>query len=566
MRTDLRFSTAISAFGAACAATMLGCNLCPCPPGAVHAGSAPGASSDSGASGTVTGTVAYQWKSVTILGGGFVTGIIFNPAEKDLIYARTDIGGAYRYNPTGKSWIPITDMLSRAQDNYKGIESIAPDPIDPNRVYLAVGTYTQEWAGTGAMMLSRDRGNTWEITEFPIKMGGNENGRGNGERLAVDPNDNRIILFGSRKYGLWKSEDAGNSWEEGEFPQTEEPLGVGITFVLFDKASGTRGKRTPTIYAGWASTEGGLYRSTDGGENWKLVPGQPKGVMPSHAGLDSHGVLYLSYGDKPGPSEVRDGAIWKYDPKHNRWTDITPLAPKEGDKFGYGGLSVSASTPGTVMVSTIDRWGPGDEIFRTTDGGKSWKSIGPQALRDDGGAKYLYWGRDKPSATGWMADIDIDPSNPSRVMYVTGQGIWGSEDAAEADADRPTHWKFINRGLEETAVTDIASPPSGPPLLSTVGDICGFRHDDLDQPPPDGMFTNPIFGGGSSLDFAASRPEVVVRVGSHQQGQYGAYSEDGGKTWQPFATSPKGATGSGEVVVSADASTIIWAPKDGVPS
>jgi photosystem II stability/assembly factor-like uncharacterized protein len=559
-----RFFVSMSVPTLLCAALAAAC--CRCPPIPQQA-SSPEEAAEEGGDGTAT-PAAYNWKNVTILGGGFVTGVIFSPAEKDLVYARTDIGGAYRYNPADQSWIAITDHFNREQNNYYGIETLAPDPVDPERVYMAVGTYTQSWAGTGALVRSTDRGQSWELTEVPFKMGGNENGRSNGERMAVDPNHHDTIFFGTRKNGLYKSEDAGKAWNPVQsFPVKEEPLGVGITFVLFDQQSGSSGKPTPTVYAGVASKEVGLYRSTDAGASWKAVSGQPKGLMPSHAGFDSAGILYLSYGDQPGPSGVRNGAIYKYQAKGDVWTDITPLKPKDDDKFGYGGLSVGAQSPGTVMVTTIDRWGPGDEVFRTTDGGKSWATLGPKAVRDDGGAKYLYWGRDKPSATGWMGDIDIDPHNPARVMYVTGQGIWASEDATEAESDKPTHWKFLNQGLEETAVNDLASPPTGAHLLSTMGDICGFRHDDLAKAPHRGMFDNPICGGGTGIDFAESKPEIVVRVGSPShgspKGQYGAVSADGGVTWTPFASNPPGSTGSGAVAISADGETIVWAPKDG---
>jgi xyloglucan-specific exo-beta-1,4-glucanase len=54
---------------------------------------------------------AYNWRNVEIVGGGFVPGIVFNQSEPDLIYARTDIGGAYRWNPTTNRWIPLLDWV-----------------------------------------------------------------------------------------------------------------------------------------------------------------------------------------------------------------------------------------------------------------------------------------------------------------------------------------------------------------------------------------------------------------------------------------------------------------------
>src|SRR5687768_6519010 len=168
---------------------------------------------------TKTDGTPYIWKNVTILGGGYVTGVVYSPAKAGVVYARTDVGGAYRLNPSDKSWIPLTDHFNRQQANYIGVESLAVDPSDPNKVYAAVGTYTQDWAGNGAILRSNDQGKTWERTDVLFKMGGNENGRGNGERLAVDPNDGKILFFGSRKNGLWKSTDAGVTFKKVEsFP------------------------------------------------------------------------------------------------------------------------------------------------------------------------------------------------------------------------------------------------------------------------------------------------------------------------------------------------------------
>ncbi|MFI6944594.1 hypothetical protein [Streptomyces sp. NPDC050422] len=53
----------------------------------------------------------YDWKYVRIDGGGFVPGIVFNRSEKNLAYARTDIGGAYRWDEAGKQWTPLLDWV-----------------------------------------------------------------------------------------------------------------------------------------------------------------------------------------------------------------------------------------------------------------------------------------------------------------------------------------------------------------------------------------------------------------------------------------------------------------------
>ncbi|HEV8247940.1 MAG TPA: hypothetical protein VGP93_19330, partial [Polyangiaceae bacterium] len=255
----------------------------------------------------------YAWKGVAMLGGGFVTGIIFGPVKAGLVYARTDVGGAYRMNPDDGSWIALTDEFGRADSNYQGIESIAPDPIDANKVYLAVGTYTQAWAGPGAILRSNDQGKTFQVTTMSIKMGGNEDGRSNGERLGVDPNLPSVLLFGSRRDGLWKSSDSGATFSKvASFPLAEDDKGLGIPLVLFDKKSGAAGKPTPVIYAGVSKTDASLFQSRDAGLTWKALGGQPTKVMPSHAALDSSGMLYVSYGNKPGPSDVTEGSVWKY--------------------------------------------------------------------------------------------------------------------------------------------------------------------------------------------------------------------------------------------------------------
>src|SRR5262249_7342794 len=212
-----------------------GCKVCECRVQPEAAGTAaaaaaagpaaPAAAAAPSGGAALAGSAKYKWKNVVGLGGGFVSGVVFSPVEKDLVYARTDVGGAYRWNPADKSWIALTDELGR-DSNFLGIESLAADPVDANKVYLAAGTYTGSWVGNGALLRSNDRGNSWQPIDMPMKMGGNENGRSNGERLAIDPNLTSVLYFGSRKNGLWKSADSGSTWAKVDrFPVADDSKG-----------------------------------------------------------------------------------------------------------------------------------------------------------------------------------------------------------------------------------------------------------------------------------------------------------------------------------------------------
>ena len=148
---------------------------------------------------------AYVWRNVKV-GGGFIPGVVFSPVEPGLAYARSDMGGAYRFDRAAGRWIPLQD--GEPESSYFGVESIAPDPNDAEVVYAAVGMGRQ---GPAAILRSSNRGETWEQHSVPFRMGGNEGGRGLGERLAVDPGDSAIIYFGSRHDGLQQSRDAGRT-------------------------------------------------------------------------------------------------------------------------------------------------------------------------------------------------------------------------------------------------------------------------------------------------------------------------------------------------------------------
>ncbi|MFF7160914.1 RICIN domain-containing protein [Streptomyces sp. NPDC008086] len=485
----------------------------------------------------------YRWKNAQVVGGGYVTGLVFNQKEKGLLYARTDMGGAYRWDTGAEQWIPLTDWLGEKDWNLLGIDSVATDPVDPGRLYLTAGTYTNNWAGNGAILRSTDRGRTFKRTDLPFKLGANEDGRGAGERLAINPADNGTLLLGTRKNGLWRSTDHGVTWSQvSSFPVKDgASSGAGVSFVTYGPAG------SKTIYVGVADRSTSLYRSTDGGSTWQAVSGQPTGQMPQHGVLSGDGSLYLTYTNALGPNGVTAGTVWKYTPTGGAWKNISP---SQGN-YGFSGLAVDPRRPSTVMVTTLGRWWPEDEIYRSTDGGATWKALSDKSERDASAAPYV------GDHTGhWMTALAIAPFNSGHALYGTGNGIWRSKDANASDSGGTSHWSAGARGLEETALLDAIAPPGGAEVVTAMGDQGGFRHDSLTKVPT-GRLKNPMMTNSTSIDFAQSKPSMMVRVGRGGD-KDGAYSTDGGTSWTGFKTEPVTSAQDGHVALAADGSTIVW--------
>jgi photosystem II stability/assembly factor-like uncharacterized protein len=498
---------------------------------------------------------SYRWRQVVIGGTGFVSGVLFHPAVRGLAYARTDIGGAYRWDDRTARWTPLTDHLGWDDWNLTGVEAIAVDPVHPDRLYLALGTYTQPWAGNGAILRSGDRGATWARTDLTVKLGGNEDGRGTGERLLVDPRDSDTLWLGTRHDGLLKSADRGATWAAATgFPATPTAAGQGVTLLV---AAGR------VLYAGWGDSDGttaNLYRTSDGA-TWEAVPGQPSGTsakVPVRAAYDCHTrELYVTYADAPGPNGQSDGSVHKLATATGRWTDVTPVAPggttSDGgrDSFGYAGAAVDARRPGTVVVSTNNRWSAVDTLYRTTNGGRTWKSLKDSAVLDVSETPFLTFGADEPKFGWWIQALAVDPYDSKHVVYGTGATLYGTRDLK--------HWAPQIRGLEETSVRLLISPPTGEAhLLSGLGDVGVMYHERLTASPSRGMAANPVFGTATGLAQAAARPSYVVRTGFGDHGN-GAYSHDGGRTWAPFAAQPAIAKDApGPIATNSDGSVLLW--------
>ncbi|KAK1248980.1 hypothetical protein MKX08_007200 [Trichoderma sp. CBMAI-0020] len=539
---------------------------------------------------------AFTWKNVKFGGGGgFIPGIIFHPKTKGVAYARADIGGLYRLN-SDDSWTAVTDGIATDAGWHNwGIDAVALDPQNDEKVYAAVGMYTNSWdPNNGAIIRSSDRGATWSFSNLTFKVGGNMPGRGNGERLAVDPANSNIIYFGARSgNGLWKSTDGGVTFSKvasftdtGPFvPDPSDTTGYnsdkqGLLWVTFDSTSGTTGGATSRIFVGTADNiTASVYVSTNAGSTWSAVPGQPGRYFPHKAKLQpAEKALYLTYSDGTGPYDGTSGSVWRYDITAGTWKDITPVSGSDL-YFGFGGLGLDSQKPGTLVVASLNSWWPDAQLFRSTDSGTTWSPLWAWASYPD--MTYYYsistplapWIKndfiDVTSETapgslikrlGWMIEsLEIDPLDSNHWLYGTGMTIFGGHDLTKWDTIHNVTIQSLADGIEETSVQGLASAPGGSELLAAVGDDNGYTFTSANSlgTSPQNVWSTPTWATSTSVDYAGNSVKNVVRVGNTAGTQQVATSSDGGVTWNIDYGADTNMNG-GTVAYSANADTILW--------
>ncbi|MBC7888253.1 MAG: exo-alpha-sialidase [Ferruginibacter sp.] len=504
---------------------------------------------------------SYKWNTVAMGGGGFVSAIITSKTQQNLMFARTDVGGAYKWDNSNSRWKPLVDWASSAQTGYMGVESVAIDPLTPSRVYMFVGTSYFN-GGNTAILRSTDYGETFPSivnVTGQFRAHGNGMGRQNGEKLQVDPNNSNILYCGTRDSGLFRSFNMGATWTRvSSLNVRSTPNGNGISFVLFDPRSKGTTSSSQTIYVG-VSRAGStnLYVSKNGGTSFAGVSGAPTTYMPQRAALtpDSSN-LFVTYANGAGPhansntglnEPMNNGAVWRYTPSINTWSLRTPA----GYAKPFSGISIDPNNSKRILLSTVNTYLPqytaasgglvyGDRILVSDNGGFTWKDpIANGMTLNSNGVTWV-----NGTNMHWVGSAEFDPFNTSKVWITSGQGVFSCDNINATN----TTWKFNVNGFEETVPRDLVSITGGA-LVSVIYDYDGFKHSDVSQYAPR---HNPTMGTTTGIAFAGTEKNTLLRTGSRQY-----YSTNQGASWTQCVVS-KG--GSGKVAVSANGFAFLHCP------
>ena len=512
----------------------------------------------------VSATAQYEFKSLTIGGGGYVTGVVVHPTEANLVYARTDVGGAYRWDASARKWIQLITanampdgVLNFQNEQGPGVarhamyavESIAVDPSNPNVLYVAAGDGLSE-SSVSFLLKSTDRGNSFVLTNLKgVQMNGGTNARTYGERLVVDPKNSNNVYFGSRNDGVWRSTNAGIDWTQ--VAASKVPFGgklsgtdVGIVSMVVDDQSGNPSR----VYA--ASVDEGIFRSDDGGQNWsKIYDG---GLVTEMECVG--GVLFAS---------VRNVALKKYTPQGG-WTDIIPNNDIYID-------DIAVDPTNNNIIYAVDQNGF-EDFYRSTDQGATWTTLITDTRSEVG--RNNFRSNDVPWVSNstvreWLSpgNLVIDPHNTSRMWFAEGMGMWVSNDISNSN-NAPT-FDNISQGIEEMVATDVVATDNTVTMMTW--DRAGFvkQKSNINGFPTAQIGLTNEFTTGVSVEAAPGNPNFLTAVISDHRGccgdgNFSGYSEDGGQNWTKFG-SINGETNNpsvlkfGEAVTSAtDVNNMVW--------
>ncbi|MFQ5677024.1 MAG: WD40/YVTN/BNR-like repeat-containing protein, partial [bacterium] len=212
--------------------------------------------------------------------GGRVTAVAGVPGNPPTLYFGSTGGGVWKTGNNGLSYENISDKYFAVGS----IGAIAVARSDPDIIYVGTGSACiRSNVSTGrGVYKSTDAGKTWQFVGLPDA--------GQIGKMAVHPQDANLVYvaalghpFGPNpERGVYRSIDGGDSWQRVLF-LSDTTGAVDISMnpdnPLEIYASLWRGERKPwTIISG--GKEGGLYKTTDGGDNWtKVTNGLPQGLI-----------------------------------------------------------------------------------------------------------------------------------------------------------------------------------------------------------------------------------------------------------------------------------------------
>ena len=379
-----------------------------------------------------------HWRSIGPPRAGRARALAGVASQPNVFYIGFDNGGVWRSTDYGSTWVPLFDSQSTGS-----IGAIAVAPSNPNIIYVGsgAGIIRPDLAVGDGMYKSIDAGKTW------VHLGLRDS-----QMIAmidVDPkNPDRLFVaalghpYGPNpERGIFRSTDGGEHFDKVLYTDEYvsgndvhiDPNDPNIVYAaMWQQQQGFYENGS------FGDTDGGIYKSTDGGNNWrKLSLGLPPVVEANLAIAPSNSrILYAMVA--PGAEGGRGGgagggrggrgggpaiAFYKSTDAGENWflaTDDPRIAETGSQRHAPDARPLGRIGGGDLPTITVDPWNPevvfscSTVFWRTDDGGQTWSAV-----------------RGAPGGDDYQKSW-INPTNANIILLVSDQGAVVSANRGES--------------------------------------------------------------------------------------------------------------------------------------
>ena len=258
--------------------------------------------------------------------------------------------------------------------------------------------------------------------------------------VTVDPSNHKTVWVGTGEgwtrnstsigNGIYKSTDGGENWNNVGLQDTER-----ISRILVDPSDSNTVYVCATGHLWNDSEERGVYRTSDGGKNWKkmlaganastgcgmlaMAPQEPKTLYAAMWDFRRQGWTFRSGGPGSGLFKSTDGG--------EHWTELTSAGNKGLPEKPYGriALAVAPSRP-NVVYATIEC--KESALFRSDDGGKTW-------TKGDS-SQFMVW---RPF---YFANLIVDPKDENKIFKTDGSLLASTDGGHSFSSSANAHGDF----------------------------------------------------------------------------------------------------------------------------
>lgn len=425
---------------------------------------------------------ALRYRLVGPFRAGRTVGAVGVPSQPNVFYVGVNNGGVWMTDDYGRSWTPIFDQAPTGS-----VGDIAVSPSDPHIIYIGTGEglHRPDLSTGDGIFKSSDGGASWMHVGLPdVQQVG---------RIVVHPADPDVVFVAglghpygpNEQRGVFRSIDGGATWEKVLYIN-ENTGAIQVEFdpadpqILF--ASMWEHREGPWENAAFSGANSGLYKSADGGRNWRQLR---TGLPGASEGLGRIGV-----GIAPGNPRrmyatveaTQDGGIYRSDDAGESWQSVSTDHRLWGRGGDFGEIRVHPRHEDVVFVGNI-------ASYRSDDGGTNWTSIKGAPGGDD---YHRIW---------------INPQRPDIMIFAADQGVtitinggrtwssWYNQPTAQlyhvsTDNQFP-YW--IYGGQQESGAIGIASRGNGGQI--SFRDWIGVGADEYAYVVADPLDSDFVYGG-----------------------------------------------------------------------